>query len=71
MLFQDRLRIGDRRQRRHQALQPVIWLAMAASEVDIWTAIIRVACVHSLVCTFACTIKKNILRSGEKRRSVG
>ena len=52
MLFQDRVRIGDRRQRRHQALHPVIWLAMAVSEVDIWTAIIqiiRVACVRSVV----------------------
>ena len=36
MLFQDRLRIGDnRRQRRYQALHPVI---LAASEVDVWTA---------------------------------
>ena len=61
MLFQDRLQIGDRRQRRHQALHPVIWLAMAASEVDIWTASIITGSrvyihVASLVCTFACTI---------------
>ena len=28
MLFQDRLRIGDRRQRRHQVLHPVNWLLL-------------------------------------------